>query len=175
MSYVLDSVNWQKLSGKVMQPVRTSKGNFPLPMSLSGFENISPDRPFFNSTHIFLLKFSILTCFHKIEDFKHFFNFISWRWPWNHWQCLTKISCYKIIAPPNRFWFFSRSFMVRSNASKDFLYAIVHSYNTINLHCCKTFAVVEFFDMLPVGVSLLCIFNGNILALNGLFDYLTTM
>jgi len=34
---------------------------------------------------------------------------------------------------PNRFWFFRKSFNVRSNASKDFLCAIVQSSQIINL------------------------------------------
>ena len=37
----------------------------------------------------------------------------------------------------------------------------MHSSHTINLHCCKTFAIAEFFEILQVGVSSLSIFNSN--------------
>ena len=60
-----------------------------------------------------------------------------------------------------RIWPITRSFIVLSNASKDFLCAIVHSSHTINFHCCKVFAIAEFFEMLQVGVSLLSIFYGD--------------
>ena len=51
--------------------------------------------------------------------------------------------------------------IVLSNASKDFLCAIVHSSHTINLHCCKIFAIAEFFEMLQVAIWLRWIFNGE--------------
>ena len=55
----------------------------------------------------------------------------------------------------NRLWLFRKSFIVLSNVSKDFLCAIVYSSHTINLRCCKTFAIEEFFEMLQAWDSLL--------------------
>lgn len=47
------------------------------------------------------------------------------------------------------------------SASSDLLWVIVHSSQTINLHTCGILAIALFLAMLQIGVSLICMFNGN--------------
>lgn len=70
MSLVFGSMNRQKSAGNVMQPVEMSTKLLSFPMSGNSFENTSPYWSFCNSTCMFILNLSFLTCFHKTDDFK---------------------------------------------------------------------------------------------------------
>lgn len=37
----------------------------------------------------------------------------------------------------------------------------MHSFQTINLHCCKNYVITEFFEISQFEISFLCKFNGN--------------
>ena len=103
----------------------------------------------------------VLTLLHKYEDFKQaLISSAGVELGMTGNVCL-KSPDNKIKASPNKSEFPLMSLEVLSNASTDFLCAIVYSSHTINLHSCKSFAVPDVFDMLHVGVSVPTKFNGN--------------
>lgn len=72
-----------------------------------------------------------------------------------------KSTAKRIRAPPIIWPFPRRSFNVRFNASNDLLCAIVHSSDTIKAHRFRIFVIPDRIDMLHVGASLACTFNGT--------------
>lgn len=65
-----------------------------------------------------------------------------------------------IKAPPKSCGLPRKSCIVRLNASSDFLFAVVHSSHKIFDVNRRTFAIAEFLEILQVGVSITCTFNG---------------
>lgn len=120
-----------------MQPVKTSI--LPLPILMSCFEH---------SCSCLKYHYSIIMFFHKMEDFKLALNLSAGVAQGIRSKVFRKSLTNTIIAPPNQFWIFRKSFIALSNASKNFLCAIAHLSHTLNLHYCKTFPIVEFFKML---------------------------
>ena len=49
----------------------------------------------------------------------------------------------------------------RSRSSSDCLCAIVHSSQTLSLHCCNTLLIPDDLEIFYVGVSVDCIFSSN--------------
>ena len=65
---------------------------------------------------------------------------------------------------PKGFEFPHKSCNDRSRASSNFSCAIVHSSQIISLHCCNSLPIPNDSEMLFVGVSVDCIFRGNLKA-----------
>lgn len=108
------------------------------------------------------ITFVFLMCFHKTGDIKRIWSAgLDSGITGNVWW---KSHENRIITLPNWFWFFRRSCILRSNASKDFLIAIVHSSYMINLHWYQTLAIAQLFGRLYVGVSFVCIFDDSLSA-----------
>lgn len=57
-----------------------------------------------------------------------------------------------------------RSFSVKLSASSDFLCAIVHSSQTMSLHCINNFPIALDREILHVGVSIVFKLSGNLTA-----------
>ncbi|XP_050062277.1 uncharacterized protein LOC126554050 [Aphis gossypii] len=60
--------------------------------------------------------------------------------------------------------FLRRSFSVKLSASSDFLCAIVHSSQTMSLHCINNFPIALDREILHVGVSIVFKLSGNLSA-----------
>ncbi|GBP54717.1 ATP-binding cassette sub-family A member 3 [Eumeta japonica] len=69
-----------------------------------------------------------------------------------------------IIKPPKMLLFRRRSFSVKLSASSDFLCAIVHSSQTMSLHCINNFPIALDREILHVGVSIVFKLSGNLSA-----------
>lgn len=99
-----------------------------------------------NSTRMFIFSLGVSADFHNMDDFKHALSLPAGVDRGITGNVCRKSPANKIIAPPNWFWLFRKSYIVRSNASKDLLCAIVHPSQTMSLLCCSALAIAELLE-----------------------------
>uniref|UniRef100_A0A2S2QYA4 Uncharacterized protein n=1 Tax=Sipha flava TaxID=143950 RepID=A0A2S2QYA4_9HEMI len=90
----------------MMYPDDESTGIMPLRISNNCLKKLQIDWSFCNLTRMFIFNLSVLTYFHKMDEFKHALSSSASVDRGITGSVCRKSPANKIIAPPNRFWFF---------------------------------------------------------------------